>query len=591
LSEAEWSEPTRAAAAWFTGKRILLRLRHALRERWRGRPPFLPPSDALRTAPLLAEDRSPLWTDGRPEEFLLVAGKVHNLRRAAAAFDGRVLESGAVLSFWRQLGPPWAWRGFALGREVRSGCVIPTVGGGLCQLSNALLRVAQLVGMEVLERHAHSARIEAGSDSGPDATVAWNDIDLRLRSRQPLRLEVALSTDELVLRLRGAPAVAPTSAPARRVPIALRPAAVPVARGCLSCAQTECFRHSPERAGGVPQLAVLVDSWQPELAHWLRQQGMQLQGLEPWQWRSALRGRWPWAGVHWGVGIQVASLRAMLRLRRARGEGGQRQAALQARAQMLAQAYARRLQPLQTQLVVAQELLVPLWRLGVLGGRRFQVYMSQLPASALQAQLDLAAARHPEAASLRDFRADSAWLRDEQLALRAAQGLLSAHAGVVQHVRAAGLPVLQLDWLLPQEPSRAVCARSELTLVLAGSALARKGVHEVAEVARRLSARVLVLGSCAPDAELWRGVQVEPVGYGSDWLQRADAVLLPAWVEHAPRALLRALAAGVPVLASPACGLGELPGWRSVAPGDGKALEAALRASLPPEAWPAQFGS
>jgi len=576
----------------------LLRLRHALRERWRGRPPFVPPSDALRTAPLLAEDRSPLWTDGRPEEFLLVAGKVHNLRRATAAFDGRVLEHGAVLSFWRQVGPPWAWRGFALGREVRSGCVIPTVGGGLCQLSNALLRVAQLVGMEVLERHGHSARIEAGCDSGPDATVAWNDIDLRLRSCQRLRLEVELSADELVLRLRGAPALtptlAPTSAPARRAPIALRPAAVPVARGCLSCAQTECFRHSPERAGGVPQLAVLVDSWQPELAYWLQQQGMQgvqLQGLEPWQWRSALRGRWPWAGVHGGVGIQVASLRAMLRLRRARGEGGQRQAALQARAQMLAQAYARRLQPLQTQLVVAQELLVPLWRLGVLGGRRFQVYMSQLPASALQAQLDLASARHPEAASLRDFRADAAWLRDEQLALRAAQGLLSAHAGVVQHLRDAGLPVLQLDWLLPQEPSRAACARPELTLVLAGSALARKGVHEVAELARLLSARVLVLGSCAPDAELWRGVQVESVGYGSNWLQRADAVLLPAWVEHAPRALLRALAAGVPVLASPACGLGALPGWRPVLPGDVEALQAALLGSLGQWERPAQFDS
>jgi glycosyltransferase involved in cell wall biosynthesis len=55
-----------------------------------------------------------------------------------------------------------------------------------------------------------------------------------------------------------------------------------------------------------------------------------------------------------------------------------------------------------------------------------------------------------------------------------------------------------------------------------------------------------------------------------------DAVVLPAWVEQQPRALLRAIAAGVPVIASRACGVEGLPGVRTVAAGDVDGLRAAL---------------
>jgi glycosyltransferase involved in cell wall biosynthesis len=59
--------------------------------------------------------------------------------------------------------------------------------------------------------------------------------------------------------------------------------------------------------------------------------------------------------------------------------------------------------------------------------------------------------------------------------------------------------------------------------------------------------------------------------------------VLPAHVEHAPRALLRAVAAGVPVVASTACGLAGLQGLHNVAeiaPGDIDALRTALRTAL-----------
>jgi len=47
-----------------------------------------------------------------------------------------------------------------------------------------------------------------------------------------------------------------------------------------------------------------------------------------------------------------------------------------------------------------------------------------------------------------------------------------------------------------------------------------------------------------------------------------DLVVPPAWVEHQPRALLAAIALGVPVIATAARGLGALPGWQKVPVGD-----------------------
>ena len=115
-------------------------------------------------------------------EFTLVAGKVQNLRIAARAFDGIVVPQDGVLSFWKQLGRPGRGRGFVEGREIREGCVVPTLAGGLCQLSNALVRCADAAGLEIVERWGHTARplAEASAPGALDATVFWNYLDLRI---------------------------------------------------------------------------------------------------------------------------------------------------------------------------------------------------------------------------------------------------------------------------------------------------------------------------------------------------------------------------------------------------------------------------
>jgi glycosyltransferase involved in cell wall biosynthesis len=98
----------------------------------------------------------------------------------------------------------------------------------------------------------------------------------------------------------------------------------------------------------------------------------------------------------------------------------------------------------------------------------------------------------------------------------------------------------------------------------------------VRDVARRLGISVIVCGDDLEGARFWDGVAVERRHGFDSALADAACVVLPAYVEHQPRRLLRAVAMGVPVIASDACGLGELPNVTTVCAGDVAALSAAV---------------
>jgi vancomycin resistance protein VanW len=131
----------------------------------------------------------------------LEAGKRHNVRLAATAFHGIAISEAQPLSFWRTLGPATAARGFEWGMELRSGCAIPAIGGGLCLVSNALFALAVELGWRVLERHGHSMAL--GDRSSLDATVAFPYVDLRIAPRTGTAvLDVSVRGDVLVVAAR-----------------------------------------------------------------------------------------------------------------------------------------------------------------------------------------------------------------------------------------------------------------------------------------------------------------------------------------------------------------------------------------------------
>ncbi len=572
---------TRTQALAFVAKAWVFRL-HRLWLDIRSGPAKLPTNALSRASEfrtVAGESHASLYPSSNPAEFALQAGKVHNLRVAASYLHGIHLPANAVFSFWRQIPRPTRRRGFVAGRELREGCIVPSVGGGLCQLSNALYDAALRAGCEILERHPHSMILPGSmAQAGRDATVFWNYVDLRFRSEHPLQIMVHLTGTELVVRLLRPEPVSVRCPKPATIPIQALRSAV---ESCETCGITQCFRHlEPGALPGAGVTAWLVDAWWPEFDLYLTRN----RTVQDWMFVPLSLGRFSRHGVLRSIGSKYpwctaafarvcqAPLEVLWRSwgsRRLASQGAERQKALLAFDQRLARRYARQLPYTATHLVISQNLLPYLWQDGVLGGRTFDVLMTRSPMAALQAQLDRAQACHPESPTLADFRADPALLEAESAALAAARHWITPHSQVAA---LAGSRAVKLDWCLPDPPTS---AQRGTRTVFPSSTLGRKGAYEVREVARQLGPEIVLGGPVIERADFWKATPV--LAAGGNWLEGAGVVILPAWVEHQPRRLLAAVAAGVPVIASRACGLEGIPGVVSVPEGDIAALSQAIQ--------------
>ncbi|MCB9526042.1 MAG: VanW family protein [Myxococcales bacterium] len=572
--------PTRAQAALHGAKIQVHRARRGLWNRWITPSPRWPDTDRPEGWRCVAESRSALRGATDPSERALEAGKIQNLRRAAQAFDGVYVPPGRSLSFWAQVGRPSAGRGFAVGREIRQGCLIPSVGGGLCQLSNALYDAALTAGLPVPERHAHSQVVPGSlAETGRDATVFWNYVDLRVRAPEGLWVSCRLSADHLVVRLH-----APAAAPARRAPAlhVLRP----TPNSCATCGQGACFRNADAvgRRLERPRTAWILDGMWPEFDRLLAAERASADPvLLAVDGRRVGWDRYAWSTQ--GAPVITAPQHALVRSLRARQlspQGADRQRALLADDAALARTLGERLPVDCERAVVSARLLPHLWRQGALGGRRFEVLLDRPPLATLQRALDEAAARWPDSPTLSDFRAPAALVRAEGEALAAADRIHTPHPGLAAAFgpRGHGLPWARGRAVAPVPSTEAV-------VVFPASTLGRHGAWALREA---LAGRAVRLLRCGPEVEgvgFWGG-RAEATPW-PEALRQATVVALPGHVPGAPRRLLDAVASGVPVITTPAAGLAVGPGVRVVPAGDVPALAAALDDALAPAtstAWP-----
>jgi hypothetical protein len=538
----------------FALKTRVLQLRRALRDLRGGPRRHRRDAGLPIAAAAVSESVTALWPESEETSPLLVAGKIHNLRVAARALHGIEVPAGATFSFWRQLGRATRRRGFAAGRELREGCLVPSIGGGLCQLSNAIYDAALRQGLEIVERHRHT-QVIAGSlaERDRDAVVFWNYVDLRLRAESAWRLEVWLDGDDLHVRiLGGAPAVAALPLlPLRRAPAAT------AANDCTRCGREECHRHVPASAQGLRRTWLVDEDW-PEFADDRRRR------MQPGDRVLALRRS--------SVAAVQAALLQRWWLRRGLPLPQVRQRAQRIRLRALQ----RLLGAQDVELVVPQSLLPGLWLAGELQGRRWDVCMTALPMHLLQARLDVAARRHPDSATLRDFRADPRLVEAERAALAQARHWITPHRELLALAGSRGIALQWRQPLPPAAPSPSGDA-AVAQVLLAASALARKGAFELREALRGLPVQLLLPPGAQETPQFWSGFDVRRVASMAEGVQAAAVVVLPAWIEQQPRGVLLALALGKPVIATAACGVGADDGaWCCVEAGDSAALRAQL---------------
>lgn len=570
----ELPPPTFKGALAFRAKATLLQMKRAVRNVLKNSPTHFPPSNNLSGAISIAESTSRLWTDSNDSEGHLLAGKIQNLRLAIRQLNGVEVPAGGLFSFWAQVGRTTRRKGYARGRELREGCIVPAIGGGICQLSNALYDAALQAGFEIVERHGHTKVIPGSlAERGRDATVFWNYVDLRFISSHAFRIEATMNADSLTIRLRGDVSVR------HRPPSVFMPTSVNVGtsmpQDCFSCGVHECFRRAeqPVKDAGLSRSAYLVDEYWPEFDKYLREtkreQDLLLVPLDGSRFRKA---NYAWSTKdfrHFRQSWKVALHRAF-RSRRLAVQGAARQQTLLAFHERLADSYASLLPYDVTHVVVMQNLLPHLWRGGHLGGRTFDVLMTSLPLSHLQERLDLAASMHPESSTLADFRADESLVKLEGEALEQARKIITSHSEIAQLYEGKTVAV---NWVMPPHSStRKVSHARRPRIVFPAATVGRKGAYELREAIQGLDIELTVVGTQLEGGDFWKGLAIERKHNGKDWLEGVTALVLPAYVEHKPRRLLEGVARGIPVIASTACGLGSVKGVVNVPAGNVKAL-------------------
>ncbi len=511
-----------------------------------------PFTNELIRGELVAESVSPLWTEGNPAEFLLTAGKIENLRVAARELNGVEVPTGRIFSFWAQLGKPSKQKGYVEGRELREGCLIPSVGGGLCQLSNALYDAALKAGFEIVERHPHS-RIVPGSlaESGRDATVFWNYVDLRFRAERTFRIEVKLDSENLIVRFFGK---GPVKDSPKRVSGEIPKSGTTVEgpNRCETCGVSACFRSRKpvaERENPGRSL-ILLDRRLPEFEEIL-QSNPTAEILQPQasKWFPAIVRR---------ISVLRGVSRAAFEIEKQR---------------KLAKRFSKKLTPDVTELAVTQGILPFLFENGDLGGRVFDVFMSAPPIWVIHERLDLALSRHPDSKTLGDFRAPENLVRLERDALLGARRIFTANPDIAAFFpeKAVLLPrVVQK----PQQPIRKRPERGKIAFP--ASTLGRKGAFELREALRGMGVTVVLMGNELEGPGFWDGFSVERRHFSENWLDDVSVVVLPAYIENDSRKLLEAVSAGVPVIASTVCGLHGVDGVTSVEIGDVTGVKASI---------------
>jgi len=152
---------------------------------------------------LLFSHTAKLFRDYPEPWFSLQKNKVKNLARATLKTDYALIEPEQIFSFWRLVGSTTASKGYDNGMTIADGKLTRSMGGGLCQLSNALYWVALHCGCDIIERHRHSFDFFPDSyrtvPFGAGATVFNNYVDLRFTNRtgQSILLRTWMDSDYL----------------------------------------------------------------------------------------------------------------------------------------------------------------------------------------------------------------------------------------------------------------------------------------------------------------------------------------------------------------------------------------------------------
>lgn len=116
----------------------------------------------------------------------------HNVALAAKTLNGTILLPGETFSYNGKLGNTNAAKGYKQATAYVGGKVVPSYGGGICQVSSTLYNAVLYANLEIVERYNHSYAVSY-VPAGRDATVAYGGKDFKFKNNRTYPIKIVAS--------------------------------------------------------------------------------------------------------------------------------------------------------------------------------------------------------------------------------------------------------------------------------------------------------------------------------------------------------------------------------------------------------------
>jgi hypothetical protein len=525
----------------------------------------------LLNEPIIAFSESELWNPyDNKDNWVLTAGKIQNLRIASRQLNGLEIKANEVFSFWNHIGNPNFGKGYVVGREIREGCIVPTIAGGLCQLSNSIYDAALKANFDIIERHKHTKVIKGSlAEQDRDATVKWNYLDLRIKSKFDFRIEIELTSDKLIVVLKSKQ----KNIKSEDANFNLRQSNK--LNDCYSCGNNACFKH-PDRTNIKQETSLttfILDEMFPEFDDYIKTIATEADNfIVPLKKNRLVKAdRYSWASCN-PKKTKATTKQGIYRALKFRffSKNNVFELGLQLD-KNIAIAAARQIPIESTHVIISQNLLPFVFETGALGGRTFDVLMTRLPIEKLHQRLDFAHEKFNQSPTLKDFRAPKYLVSLENNALTKARKIITPHADIADFFKNK---VEKIKWNLPQVINENIKGNK---ILFPASALGRKGAYEIKQLAKELNLKLTVLGNAIEKDNFWEDLKIEK--FNGDYSQ-IGLVVYPTYVEHQPRQILKAISKNIPVITTTACGLDNTDKIKVVEIGNFEQLKNEVRKQL-----------
>lgn len=135
------------------------------------------------------------------------ANRIKNIKNGAAKINGLLIKPGEEFSTVSSTQPYTIEAGYVPELVIQGNKVEPALGGGLCQISTTLFRMAMNSGLEITERRNHSLLVSYYNDltnglPGTDATIFEPKPDFRFKNDTDSYVLIQAEVDEKKSELR-----------------------------------------------------------------------------------------------------------------------------------------------------------------------------------------------------------------------------------------------------------------------------------------------------------------------------------------------------------------------------------------------------